>query len=140
MRYIFFAVFLAAAALSMAQAFPGGERGGGRHQESLEEVKKTASGLEEAVKLHPERANLHIQLGFAYARLERTDEAMGSFETAVRLDPKSAIAHYMLGLIYEKKGLREKAAAAWEACLKNAGENHMRETAIKHLHHLSIIR
>jgi len=81
---------------------------------------------------------LYIRLGFTYARLKEADEALQAFENVVRLDHKKTIAYYMLGLIYEKQGLKDKAIAAWKACLDNASEPRMRETARKHLHHLAI--
>ena len=132
MRYILLAAFLAAAAPTPAQAGPGDIR-----TQSVEELKKTAADLEEAVKQQPENAELYIKLGFTYTRLERADDAMKAFENAARLAPARAITHYMLGLIYEKKGLKDKAIAAWTACLQNAVEPHLRETARKHLHCLS---
>ncbi|OGR42811.1 MAG: hypothetical protein A2X28_10685 [Elusimicrobia bacterium GWA2_56_46] len=127
---------LAAAVPQTAQAQSGGERRQAWKSRSAEELNRDIAALEEAVKRNPADIELYIRLGFAYAKLEKADDAQRAFENAVRLDPKKAIAHYMLGLIYEKKGLREKALAAWQACLENAAEPHLRETALKHLHHL----
>ena len=132
MRYILLAALLAAAAPAMAQGGPRDIR-----SQSAAELKITAADLEEAVKKQPENAELYIKLGFTYTRLEKADDAQRVFERAALLAPEKAITHYMLGLIYEKKGLRDKAIASWTACLKNAVEPHMRETARKHLHHLS---
>ena len=132
MRYILLAAFLAAAAPSMAQAGPRDIR-----SQSVEELKKDAADLEEAVKKQPDNAELYIKLGFTYTRLEKADDAQRAFENAARLAPAKAITHYMLGLIYEKKGLKDKAIASWTACLQYAVEPQMRETARKHLHHLS---
>ena len=135
MRFILLAFFLAAAPVSWAQT-PPGEGNKDIKQQSEQELKKTAADLEEAVKQHPEKVELHIRLGFTFTKLAKIDEARKSFETAVKLDPKKAIAHYMLGLIYEKKGLKDEAISAWKACLENADEPRLRETALKHLHHL----
>ncbi|OGS08611.1 MAG: hypothetical protein A2270_02105 [Elusimicrobia bacterium RIFOXYA12_FULL_51_18] len=132
MRYALLAALLAAAAPAMAQTGPGDIR-----YQSVEELKKTAADLEETVKQQPGNVELYIKLGFTYTRLEKADEAQKAFENAARLDPTKAITHYMLGLIYEKKGLKEKARAAWKTCLETAAEPHLRETARKHLHHLS---
>lgn len=134
MKYLLAALFLAAAPSARAQS--AGDQCVSGKCPGAGEPGKTAAELELAVRQRPADAELHIRLGFAYARLEKADEAQKAFENAVRLDPKKAIAHYMLGLIYEKKGLREKAVAAWTACLENAADPHMRETALKHLHHL----
>lgn len=132
MRYILLTALIAAAAPAMAQAGPGDIR-----TQSAEELKTTAAYLEEAVKQQPGNAELYIKLGFTYTRLERADDAQRAFENAAVLAPGRAITHYMLGLIYEKKGLKAKAIAAWTACLKNAVEPKMIETARKHLHNLS---
>ncbi len=105
--------------------------------EIIAQLKKDAAALEQQVKASPKDTELYVKLGFAYARLHQADDAQRAFETAVTLDPKKATAHYMLGLIYEKKGMREKAVAAWKACLENTQDPRMRETAIRHLHHLS---
>lgn len=156
MRYIFVALFLCAAVYAAAQPPPKADQPSSPppgnqlspppqaaqpppppKKLSKEELQKNAAALEEAVKKAPEDSELRVRLGFTYAHLDRPDDARNAFETAVRLDPKKAIAHYMLGFIYEKKGLREKAVAAWKACLDNTQDPRLRETAAKHLHHLS---
>jgi len=133
MRYLLLAVLLTAA---IPQALRAGGRWEADGQRGADELRKDAAALEEQVKLDPGNVELYIRLGFAYTKLENADGARKAFESAVRLDQKMAIVHYMLGLIYEKKGLRDKAIAAWKACLENAAEPRMRETAKKHLHHL----
>jgi len=138
MRYLLLTFLLAASAPQAALAQAAVGRWQSDKPLNAEELKKDISALQEAVKLNPGDTELYIRLGFAYAKLEQADDAQKAFETAVRLDPKKAIAHYMLGLIYEKKGLREKALASWQACLENAAEHHLRETALKHLHHLRV--
>ena len=134
MKNLLLAVFLAAAPAATALSAEG--RWDAGKCPSVEELNKTASELELAVKQDPVNVELFIRLGFTYAKLEKADDAQKAFENAVRLNPKKAVAHYMLGLIYEKKGLRDKAIAAWKACLENATEPQTRETALKHLHHL----
>ena len=129
-------LLLACAAPAMAQALPGGIDKDIRVQ-TQEELKTTVSALEEAVKLKPAEVDLRVKLGFAYTRLGKADEAQRAFESAVSLDPKKAIAHYMLGLVYEKKGLTVQALAAWKACLDNTLYPRMRDTAKRHIHHLS---
>ena len=136
MRYLLLSFFLAAAMPPAARAqLEEGRWNSGIHH-SVDEHIKNAATLEEAIKQDPANIELYIRLGFTYSKLEKADDAQRAFENAVRLDPKRAIAHYMLGLIYEKKGLKEKALTAWQACLDNATEPHLRDTAIKHLHHL----
>lgn len=96
-----------------------------------------AAALEKQAQASPNDPELYTRLGFTYARLDQADDAQRAFESAVRLDPKKAPAWYMLGLIYEKKGLKEKAIAAWRACLENTQDPRARDTAQRHIHHLS---
>ena len=133
MKYLLMALLLASPALLAAE--PHEEFNDS--PEKIVQLKKDAVSLEQQVKASPKETELYIKLGFTYARLHQADDAQRAFETATTLDPKRAIAHYMLGLIYEKKGLKDKAIAAWKACLENAHEERLRETAIRHLHHLS---
>ncbi len=136
MKYLLLAFLLTSASSGGAGARADeGRRETGRPR-NTEALVKDAAELETAVTREPGSIELHLRLGFTYSRLEKADDAQRAFESVVRLDPKRAIAHYMLGLIYEKKGLKEMAAAAWQACLDNAVEHHLRETARKHLHHL----
>ena len=137
MKYIFILLLAASYAPALAQTPPATADKDIRLQ-TLKELETTAASLEQAIKLSPAEVDLRVKLGFTYTRLGKADEAQQAFESAVQLDPKKAIAHYMLGLIYEKKGLKEKAVAAWKACLENAADPRMRETATRHIHHLSL--
>lgn len=136
MKYLLLAFLLTSAAPGATGAGAAEGRRETGSSRNAEAIIKEAAELEAAVARDPGNIELHIRLGFAYSRLEKADDAQRAFENVVRLDPARAIAHYMLGLIYEKKGLKEMAASAWKACLDNAAEQHLRETALKHLHHL----
>jgi cytochrome c-type biogenesis protein CcmH/NrfG len=132
MKHLLLAFLLASPALLAAEPPPPNDS-----PETMIQLKQEAASLEQQVKVSPKDTELYVKLGFTYARLRQADEAQRAFETAVTLDPKRAIAHYMLGLIYEKKGLRERAVTAWKACLENTQDPRLRETAVRHLHHLS---
>lgn len=124
MRKIF---FVCLALLPAAAAAPS-------HAAKQEDVREALETLEQAVKEHPQNAELHVDLAFAYKKLGRVDDAQAQFEAAVKDDPAKAEAYYMLGLIYEKKGLKDKAETAWKACYDSATEPGMKATAQKHLH------
>ena len=134
MKYLLLSLLLAGAVPAMAQTAPVDKD---IRLQTPAELAQTATALEQALIMQPQNAELQIKLGFTYTRLEKADEAQRCFEAAARLDPKRAIAHYMLGLIYEKKGLKAKAIASWQACLETAAEQHIRDTAIKHLNTLN---
>jgi len=104
--------------------------------EMVAQLKQDAAALEQQVKAAPS-ADLYLKLGFTYARLRQADDALRAFEATVSLDPAKADAYYMLGLIYEKKGMNDKALGAWNACLAHTSEDHMRKTAMRHIHHLT---
>lgn len=135
MRYLFISLLLAGAVQAAAQTAPAGADKDIIRQTPAE-LARTAADLEQALIMQPENVELHLKLGFTYTRLGKADDAQRSFENAARLDPKRAIAHYMLGLIYEKKGLKARAIAAWQACLDNAADPRLRDTALKHLNTL----
>ncbi len=105
--------------------------------ETIAQLNKDADSLQQQIKASPKDAELRVKLGFTYMRLRRHDDAQRCFEEAVQLDPKKAVAHYMLGMIYEKKGMKDKALAAWKACLENTQDPSMKDTASRHIHHLS---
>lgn len=106
------------------------------------QLAKDAAALEAQILARAAQPDpeLYMRLGFTYSRLQQADDAQRAFEGALRIDPKKAGAHYMLGLIYEKKGMKDKAIAAWKACLENTTDPRMRDTAMRHLHHLTAIR
>ncbi len=105
--------------------------------ETIAQLNKDAESLQQQIKASPKDAELRVKLGFTYMRLRRHDDAQRCFEEAVQLDPKKAVAHYMLGMIYEKKGMKDKALASWKACLENTQDPAMKDTASRHIHHLS---
>lgn len=135
MKKIYIALLFGCAAAAFAQVPPTGPDKNITAQ-TLAELNQTAADTERQLLQQPENIELHLKLGFTYTRLGRADDAQRAFENAVRLDPKRAIAHYMLGLIYEKKGLRAQAIAAWKACLENAHDPRLKDTALKHLNNL----
>ncbi len=80
----------------------GGAAGADREAEEL---------LHKAIKLSPEWADPHFQLGLLYEDEALPDNAIREYRTAVRLEPKLAKAHYRLAHLYEKKGQSQLAKA-----------------------------
>ena len=66
----------------------------------------------EAIQRNPNDADLHYQLGLAYAKEGRLEQAIGSYLRAIALEPQYAEAYEELGLAYARSGRAEKAAAA----------------------------
>lgn len=77
--------------------------------------------LRRAVKLRPDWADAHYQLGLLYEDQSRPDDAIDEYQSAVRLQPSLATAHYRLGQLYRKKGQQQLAQSEFQAfeALKN---------------------
>ncbi len=67
-------------------------------------AQEAAEHLREAVRLYPEYADAHANLGNALTMLGRPQEAMESFERALALEPDLAIVHYNMACLYETQG------------------------------------
>jgi tetratricopeptide (TPR) repeat protein len=58
------------------------------------------ASFKEALRLNPDSAWVHRNLGDSYTYNGQYDAAIASFKEALRLNPDSAKAHYGLGLAY----------------------------------------
>lgn len=61
------------------------------------------------VRIHPNYAEAHNNLGNAYQRQGNLEGAIAEFKTAVSIDPNLALSHYNLARAYAVK--KEKAAS-----------------------------
>jgi tetratricopeptide (TPR) repeat protein len=60
--------------------------------------------LERSLRINPDSAAAHLELGKLYASRNDYELAVHQFIEALRIDPKSAIGHYQLGQTYRKLG------------------------------------
>src|SRR5208337_5051876 len=65
--------------------------------------------LREAVRLKPRNYDAHIELGKAYAQLQRTEAAEREFRAAMTLRPDQPEAVYNLAHLETKRGRTEQA-------------------------------
>jgi tetratricopeptide (TPR) repeat protein len=93
--------------------------------------KQQAGDLEGAVteyreflKLHPEAAPIHTNLGAALAGLGRYEEALPEYKIALKQSPKLAGARLNLALLYYKMGKIEDAATELEKVYAEEPANH----------------
>ena len=73
---------------------------------------------EEAVRMAPRIAEIHHNLGKAYAHQNLTDKAIESLKQAVSVDPTLVEAYNKLGCIFYDQGNRELAISSWNEALK----------------------
>ncbi len=72
----------------------------------------------EAIRLNPNNAQFHNNLGIAYARKVKWSEAMGAYEQALQRDPFYVDAHYNQALSLLHLSKKEEAIRALNQALK----------------------
>jgi tetratricopeptide (TPR) repeat protein len=70
-----------------------------------------------SLNLNPDNPGAHSNLGAAFVRLGRYDEAITEYRTAVEAEPKNATFQFNLGLAYYKSAQIPPAAGAFAAVL-----------------------
>ena len=78
---------------------------------------KRSLPLQEAMRLLPNDALVHTELGVSYAGLGRDKDAADAYRASIRLDPNNAQTHYNLGLSYVKLGDRAGAEQEYQILL-----------------------
>jgi choline-sulfatase len=73
--------------------------------------------LREVVRLEPDIASGHLELGRALVHVQRYQEALPALRTAAEKNPKSGMAHYELGLALIKTGQWEAALPEMQAAV-----------------------
>lgn len=86
-------------------------------------LKEAEAALAEALRMDPESAMLHLNLGNLQDQAGKKDEALTSYLKALALDPSSLNAHYNLGLLYVELGRNQEARQSFEAALKLAPDD-----------------
>ncbi len=74
--------------------------------------------LNDHIKINPENPRLYIQLGGAYLKMQRENEAVSSFRKAIELAPLSQEGYNALAFFYKEKGDKQKAVAVLVEYLK----------------------
>jgi protein O-mannosyl-transferase len=74
--------------------------------------------LEASLRIHPESARAHTDLGTALSRAGRLPDAIAEYRAAVRLAPDAAIPHNNLGNTLASAGRLPEAMAEYETALR----------------------
>ena len=70
------------------------------------------------LRLAPHHLKTHYNVGRAYERVGRSEDAIRHYTALVGLDPKAAKAHYRLGELYRGQQRWAEMAAAWTTLLR----------------------
>jgi tetratricopeptide (TPR) repeat protein len=81
-------------------------------------IEEAVRHFKEALRLKPDLAEGHSNLGNALLRMGRFEEAITECKEAQRLDPKLPTAHVNLGNIYQKMGLLSEAVLQYQEALR----------------------
>jgi len=107
---------LGGAYLSAAGKVPAGDRA-----TATEDYTQAAEAYKKAIAINGSEAGYHNNLGQAYAKLGRADEAMAEYNAAATLDPSNAgLYFYNLGAILTNSGKLEEANAAFDKAIAAA--------------------
>ena len=91
------------------------------------------SSLEKALRINPQFAEAHYELGLIALAENKTGQAIGALEKAVSLDSRLAAAHYRLGLAYERLGNKLRAQEELERFRQLKNEEHYRGRVLESL-------
>ena len=83
----------------------------GLHQEAIQAYKQS-------IRLEPNFAYTHYNLGNTYDKLGLDQEALQAYKQSIRMKPDFANAHYNLGSTYDKLGLYREALQAYKQAIR----------------------
>ncbi len=77
----------------------------------------------EALRLQPDNAAIHRNIGVILSVIQRWDDAVVAFQKALALDPDLDQVHYALGLVLRSQGKFDPAADAFRTAIRLAPRN-----------------
>ncbi len=99
----------------LAQAL---ERKGGLSREAHEALEASVTACRERIRLKPEDATAHFNLGNAFSTQSKLAEAVGELQTAIRLAPNFAAAHSNLGHVLSRQGKQDGSIAEYRTAIR----------------------
>jgi Flp pilus assembly protein TadD len=83
-----------------------------------EDYEQAIEALEKVVEGDPQLAAAQINLGIAYSRIGKLDDAESSLLAALEANPRHPVAHNELAMVYRRMGRFAEARASYEAALE----------------------
>ena len=90
----------------------------GLSREADETLEAAVAAGREAIRLKPDDAYAHFNLGIALTSQGKLDEAIAEFRTAIRLKPDYAVAHINLGIALTDQGKLDEAIAEFRTAIR----------------------
>jgi cytochrome c-type biogenesis protein CcmH/NrfG len=86
----------------------------GRNQFDAGNVRGAIESYLQSIKLEPGSAEVFLNLGHAYLKLEKNNDAVKAFKESIKLNPENAETHYGLGFVNFRMGRFKDAADAFK--------------------------
>ncbi|HLO00336.1 MAG TPA: tetratricopeptide repeat protein [Pyrinomonadaceae bacterium] len=86
----------------------------GRNKFEEGDLNGAVAAYRESIELQPDSAEVYLNLGLVYLKLEKNKDAVKAFKDSVRLQPDVAEAQYGLGLAYFRIARHKEAAEAFK--------------------------
>jgi len=86
-------------------------------------LKEAETALQEALRIDPQSAMFHLNLGNLQDQARQKDDTLKSYLKALELEPKNVNAHYNLGLLYVEMGKLNEAKQAFSEALQLAPDD-----------------
>ena len=82
------------------------------------ENSKSIEALKQAIRINPDDAEAHYNLGNIYYKSSMYEEAIDEFKQAIRIDPDLVEAPYDLGYVYADLGMYKEAIEAFRQAIR----------------------
>jgi tetratricopeptide (TPR) repeat protein len=106
------------ARLAGAYLSAGNKLGSSDRAAATEDYKQAVEAYKKAIALKSSEAGYHNNLGQAYAKLGKTDDAIAEYTTSAQLDPPNAGQYYYnLGAVLTNVGKTDEANAAFDKAI-----------------------
>ena len=103
---------------ALVSAGCGGRPSLGLHGREADSPGNGLAAYQEAIRLKPDYAEAHYNLGVAYGELGRYQEEIAAYQEAIRLKPDYADAHCNLGVAYGALSRYQEEIAAYQEAIR----------------------